>query len=328
MSSHKNVDIQVVGSERDAVLHAMHLLNRKAEERGWDLPSSLWYLQTGEIDGMPSAELRLAQVFTGHPADDLIGTYAPSAARVAFLITEGWTYPDGVRVDETPVMPADHPHRVELRIVTAVGKDGSCEMLHHIRGHDRPQIVEEMSMPANQGRSQLVGRVFEALRIHLGAPRHGDLPTPQDGMLALQLLRMASSAVDMLASEPSGVEDINLTGLILTNVVYGAVTGDLSIVDPSIRATIGALLDGLPPEHYTWADMQRDTVDELRRTGDAALRAYYEWMDADGFACEILGLERPYPGDELVALIPPEARRPVAELLEQIGLRCSEAALS
>jgi hypothetical protein len=316
----------------DAVRYSLRHIDETMERLGWDRSPELFYLRRTTDSRTSGVALDKMATFDGHPADELVGSYAPDDVDVVILALEAWAYPDDATPqDAATLRPSQHPRRVEERVVIAVGRDGLYEVFRHVRGEPHGHLVPDAAMPANAGMREIRGSVYEALRIHMGAEPHCTIPTPHQGMQQIQILRVA----DMLRSSRNSDAVRHISGDVAEAVsgalIMSVLTGEMEQLDVAagLHDEIAELAEAsrlpMPSDDFTWEDMRRYYIDSLRQRGtDPKLLSYYEWADTEGFIIDVLNLADPFRGDAILELLPETMRRDAADRLNAIGIPCSD----
>lgn len=166
---------------------AFHLEEQAAAD-GWDRPACLYEIHPADTErvleltdlelGSDMIAISFAAVpvceLDDHPAEALVGRHVSSDEVLGVaLITEGWDYPPEVlralserKVDRDALpSPANHPDRVEVRLVHALFRDGTTTVVVRRRGQDPEEVPFD----------RLTGRLVRALRRYLRLPSD-DLP--------------------------------------------------------------------------------------------------------------------------------------------------------
>jgi hypothetical protein len=153
----------------DALVAALIEVERHVGRYGWDQPARLFALvRTAELI---AAEPSLADQLTGAPdgyssieqedftpGDDLAETLAgiawPDAVAGCVLALERAFLPSDAE-GELPADPdaaalavANHPRKLDLRVVVGVGRDGSSHGLARVRGEDGDLLAGADLVPA------------------------------------------------------------------------------------------------------------------------------------------------------------------------------------
>lgn len=198
-----------------------------AEERGWDQPATLYEIYGEDVpaelvdrfleakgarpDGdYLTVAFGVAEtgILDGHPAHALVGQRSQQESVLgAVLVSEGWNYPPDVMeevasgklaLEELPT-PSEHPRRVEVRIVTAVFRDGTQRTVMRNRGE---------SAHVWKDGANLQGRLVRALKLYLGIPS-AELPPTQPKAVLADILARAGA---VLVNEASSLETLGPTG--------------------------------------------------------------------------------------------------------------------
>jgi hypothetical protein len=139
---------QYVRSVTEAFVEYARRLEELVGAAGWDQPSSLWRVQICDpsddmysiLDTLDTSDgafalpvvfsVELVAELLGHPADALVGVYAPEDSTAVALVTEGWVHhPDRVLAAggdlEALGQPSEYDDSLETRIVQLVARDGT-----------------------------------------------------------------------------------------------------------------------------------------------------------------------------------------------------------
>ena len=145
-----------VRSVTEAFVEYARCLEENVGASGWDQPASLWRVQIcepsddvyGILDTLDTSDgsfalpvvfsVELVAELLGHPAEALIGVYAPEDSTAVALVTEGWVHhPDRVLEAggdlESLGQPSEYDDSLETRIVQLVARDGTEVFYQHIR---------------------------------------------------------------------------------------------------------------------------------------------------------------------------------------------------
>lgn len=331
-------------------------IDELAALRGWDQPATLWGLRwfddspaltalldqsaarvRDELEAPPGTvagaalQAELLQELRPSPHEALVGVRAPAELDAVALVTEGWDYPDDVKRSGVlpDVTPAEHPGRVEVRLVMLADRSGGLHMLRRPRGGAAEVLGDGGE-----------GRVPDALRRVLGLPTS---PPPQRAaaLAARSWLRAlaeeqpplrwdrvreldpAASLLAALATTADEYEDTARGSGDEAPPPPGAgsfeeaATGQLARAaaqvapedEPALRTELARRMgDAMSWEAIRQRHLE-DTKDQFERTAT-------EWMDAAMFARTVLGqsagsdallgLVRERHGEELAARLADE----------------------
>lgn len=283
-------------------------LEEEHHKQGWDRPATLYEIYGADVDpklvdliikaerpgedgDWVGAAFGVAPVeeLDGHPADAMVGKHAQHEETLGVvLITEGWNYPQDVleqlargeiSPDQIP-SPSTHPRRVEVRLATAVFRDGTQTTVWRTRGEESKVWDEH---------ARLQGRVMRALRRYLRMESAGLPAAPPRRLLAHTLARAGvtlaneAASINIMGSEARN----NLIQLLTEISPHIAALGE--DINPAVYQMLSTPLGmpGLLLAPALYRDSWDGYYEDVRRNVDAYLeaapenrqtQAWQEWL--------------------------------------------------
>lgn len=275
-SSRAGEETAAAGVSAAALEVAVRKVASAADRRGWDQPPMLLSLVAADAlalispEQVPgpgsSTEITLGVIpeaeVTSHPLDFLSGTFAPDYVLGLILVTEAWSFPrDFTGTLAASSRPDQHPRRRELRVITAVTRDGKTAVFHRERDGDTSYQATTRPVP---------GTIVAALQRTLG------MATMDTGFTVEHLVGMAVLN--------------RVVGFVLDEVRDGhTVTYDAAAAE--FRSTFATLPVAEEPERL-FGDPSLPTWETFRQAAaDGALDGMPEgaaaWMDENMFAATL-----------------------------------------